>query len=161
MPEKPSSQPGLSRVCASCSATVERQNCHKNRYSQYICRQCQDLGIKFTNRSKRRYFHRRRYVLTWAFSVVILGVAAGLAFPAIWMEIMPFDPDSSFSSASSSSYSYSSSLLSARRPEAPIDAQGGIVINPESSPRLFEGLGPPVLPLQIEVPWTIERRAAH
>jgi len=41
--------------CAGCGTSVPRQDCHRNRYGEYICRTCQAAGIRFS--PKRRRFH--------------------------------------------------------------------------------------------------------
>ena len=40
------------RECAFCARQVERKNCHRNRYREYICRECQSSGRRFTIRGK-------------------------------------------------------------------------------------------------------------
>ena len=47
---------GASRVCTACGATVQRRECHKNRYSEYICRNCQSDGIRFTWRARCKFY---------------------------------------------------------------------------------------------------------
>lgn len=32
------------RVCSVCGAVVERKDCHKNRFGEYICHKCQLAG---------------------------------------------------------------------------------------------------------------------
>jgi hypothetical protein len=46
----------MSRVCSACGTTVARQDCHKNRYAEYVCRSCQEAGIKFTRAGRLRYW---------------------------------------------------------------------------------------------------------
>ena len=41
-------------ICAACGASVDRNDCHKNRYAEYICRKCGSAGIKFTRRRRTR-----------------------------------------------------------------------------------------------------------
>lgn len=40
------------KVCAACGTSVARQDCHKNRFGEYICRNCQAAGIRFTRQSR-------------------------------------------------------------------------------------------------------------
>jgi hypothetical protein len=47
-------RPDMSVVCSACGATVDRRDCHKNRYGEYICRKCASAGIKFTRRRRLR-----------------------------------------------------------------------------------------------------------
>ena len=42
------------KVCSSCGAQVQRKDCHKNRFNEYICRACQSRGVKFTWRPRLR-----------------------------------------------------------------------------------------------------------
>lgn len=35
------------RSCAACGSVVDRSELHKNRYAQYICRQCRSAGVRF------------------------------------------------------------------------------------------------------------------
>ena len=40
------------KTCSACGASVARQDCHKNRFGEYICHDCQALGIGSTRRSR-------------------------------------------------------------------------------------------------------------
>lgn len=74
------------RVCSACGTTVDRKDCHKNRYSEYICRKCQSDGIRF---AKRGRLHRLlRWVVPLFFMALITG---GLLMLAIWMRLFTFD----------------------------------------------------------------------
>lgn len=122
-----SRQSSTLRVCSSCAATVERESCHKNRYAQYICQRCQEAGVRFSPRKRRGALARRRLVLRWTLSALFLGVAiAGVVLPTIWINSSP------------------SSLAS--RPDAPIDIQGSMLLDPENRARLIESLERKVLP---------------
>ena len=137
MPPQYSMQSRMLRVCSSCAATVDRKNCHKNRYSQYICQRCQEAGVKFMPRKQRGSAARRRFVLKWAFSVFFLAVAvAGLVFPAIWMNTLTIDSSSSLS----------------RKADSMIDTQGGVLLDAENRARLIEGLERRVFPSRTEKP---------
>jgi hypothetical protein len=69
----------MSRACSACGAIVAREECHKNRYAQYICRQCQSTGIKFV---RQRPSHRSRRL---AIQVFLFGVVvASLVFLLAW-----------------------------------------------------------------------------
>lgn len=68
------------RVCSACGTTVARQDCHKNRYSEYICHHCQRDGIMFTRREQYRHFFRwstGRALLFLAGLCLILLIAWG------------------------------------------------------------------------------------
>ena len=68
-----------SRVCSACGTTVARQDCHKNRYSEYICHQCLRDGISFTRREQLRHFFR------WSPGrAFLLLVGVGLVLLAAW-----------------------------------------------------------------------------
>ena len=49
------SSSNVTKSCASCGVDVARQDCHRNRYGEYICRTCQAAGIRFS--PQRRRFH--------------------------------------------------------------------------------------------------------
>ena len=68
------------KVCSACAATVERKDCHRNRYGEYICRKCRTAGIKFT--WQRRLRHRTKLMARKYLPV--LPVAA-LALLVIWV----------------------------------------------------------------------------
>ena len=65
-----------SRVCSACGTTVARRDCHKNRYSEYICHQCQREGISFTRREQLRYLFRwspaRAFLLLMGLALILL-----------------------------------------------------------------------------------------
>ena len=113
------------RVCSSCAASVERQDCHKNRYSQYICRRCQTAGIKFTGRQRLRQrspVGRSHSLLKWTLCAFFLGLTiAALVLPALLSGVSS-DPSAS------------------RKSSALIDSQGGILLDAENRARLIEGL---------------------
>lgn len=59
------------RTCASCSVQVPKADVHKNRYAQYICRNCRSSGVKVVGRkSLRRSLSR----MPAALALVLLGV---------------------------------------------------------------------------------------
>ena len=67
------------RVCSACGATVARQDCHKNRYAEYICHQCQRDGTSFTRRAQLRHLFR------WSPGRAFLFMAGvGLFLLAAW-----------------------------------------------------------------------------
>jgi|GEM_PF-1893790 len=125
MPSRSFSHSGSSRVCSSCAATVERQDCHKNRYSQYICRQCQTAGVKFTGRQRlqqRPDVGRRHSLLKWTLCAFFLGLTiAAMVLPAL-LNSVTSDPSAS------------------RKLNTLIDTQGGILLDAENRARLIEGL---------------------
>ncbi len=56
------------RRCATCGNTVERKNCHKNRFGEYICRTCQAAGLKATPLRKQRHVTKKviKKMTRWA-----------------------------------------------------------------------------------------------
>lgn len=71
--------PPLSRVCSACGTRIERRECHKNRYGEYICRHCQAAGIKFVRRT------RPTNLISLTTQVFLLGFAlASLLFLMTW-----------------------------------------------------------------------------
>lgn len=69
----------MTRVCSSCGTTVAREECHKNRYGEYICRSCQERGIRFTPRRKARHVVRQslRTSLRWLAYLAIAALVVG------------------------------------------------------------------------------------
>jgi hypothetical protein len=49
----------MTRQCAACGKVVPRRDCHKNRYTEYICHACQQAGIRFTAQGRRQYLLKR------------------------------------------------------------------------------------------------------
>ena len=49
----------MTRQCASCGKVVARRDCHKNRYTEYICHACQATGVRFTPQGRRQYLLKR------------------------------------------------------------------------------------------------------
>ena len=79
------------RVCSACGTTVDRKDCHKNRYAEYICWRCQSAGVKFVRRRRLGNFMR------WALPVGLFGfVTASLALLSIWLGIVSGDKFSFF-----------------------------------------------------------------
>lgn len=119
------------RVCSACSSTIERKDCHKNRYSEYICRRCQAAGTKFTPAGQRRYVMER------ALSVILLRFAiACLVFLAISISLLAFDSFSIFGKES----------------EVLFDRRTGVSLNAEIKARLNESPVQPDLPPKHEKP---------
>ena len=68
------------RTCSACSLRVVRQDCHRNRYAQYICRNCQAKGVKFT------WFNRLGKIATRALLILFACLAgAGLVLLVLWV----------------------------------------------------------------------------
>ncbi len=55
----PARDPEKMLPCSACGNTVSRVDCHKNRFGEYICRECQEAGIKATSKQKYTYYLRR------------------------------------------------------------------------------------------------------
>ena len=68
------------KVCSTCRAEVARQDCHKNRFGEYICSNCQAAGVKASRFRIMRHVSKKllRKVL-WALS------GAGLFVVIVWM----------------------------------------------------------------------------
>lgn len=119
------------RVCSACGVNIERKDCHKNRYSEYICRKCQAAGIKFTPEGQRRY------VMTRALPVIFLRFAITfMVFMVISISLLVFDPFSFFGS----------------EPEILFDRQAGVSLNAPIQARLKEREAQTVLPPKREEP---------
>jgi hypothetical protein len=119
------------RVCSSCSATIERKDCHKNRYSEYICRKCQAAGTKFTPEGQRRYVKRR------VLSVIFPRIAiAFIVFLVISISLVIFDSFPFFGSET----------------EVLFDRLAGVSLNAPIKARLNESQVQTVLPPKREKP---------
>jgi hypothetical protein len=69
-----------SKVCSTCDATVERKDCHKNRFAEYICRKCQAAGVKSS------WHQRLRHSMKKMLRRILLGLtAAALTILLGWM----------------------------------------------------------------------------
>ena len=42
----PTPYPNEPKICSVCGLTVARRDCHKDRYGNYICKNCQAAGAK-------------------------------------------------------------------------------------------------------------------
>jgi hypothetical protein len=71
--------------CSSCGAAIARQDCHRNRYAEFICRKCQRAGVRFTWRGRLRYWSRQTRV--WILFGLMLLVAAGMIGWAIYRSL--------------------------------------------------------------------------
>lgn len=63
------------KTCDACLARIARQDCHRNRHGEYICRSCQAAGVKVVNRS--RILRGSRGIwrqLTWALAGTVLAI---------------------------------------------------------------------------------------
>ncbi len=67
----------MSITCSTCSTTGEREDCHRNRYGEYICRKCRVAGITFTWHQRLR--HLKKMMLPW----LLLGLLV-LSFLVMW-----------------------------------------------------------------------------
>lgn len=70
------------RKCSGCGLTVARGDCHRNRYGEYLCRNCQAAGMKFTGAVRLRRWRRRTpSVILWSLTgVVALALAIWLLY---------------------------------------------------------------------------------
>jgi len=82
----------MSINCSSCNALVEREDCHKNRYGEYICKKCQGAGVRFTRAHRLLYLQawwepRRLFWLT----VTVVAVLVLLWFYFLLPELRLYD----------------------------------------------------------------------
>lgn len=76
----------MSRVCSACGTSVAREDCHKNRYGEYICRECQSAGIKFVRRGPPSN------VMRLVIQVFLFGLTvASLVFFVTWQFFLTSD----------------------------------------------------------------------
>jgi hypothetical protein len=69
----------LLRNCVGCGREVARPECHRNRYGEYVCRDCQAKGFRYST-SRRLGFQLKRFlkiglrVLAWiCLAALVLG----------------------------------------------------------------------------------------
>tara|TARA_R110001599_G_scaffold49437_1_gene141318 strand:- start:363 stop:701 length:339 start_codon:yes stop_codon:yes gene_type:complete len=67
----PSQAPNTYRTCNACGAKVHREEVHKNRYGQYICKACHTDGVRVVGRHRLHYLVRRMPIALAAFLVVL------------------------------------------------------------------------------------------
>ena len=68
------------KVCAGCRVWVSREECHRNRYHEYICKRCQTKGIRFTWRNRLREYARRSVI-----TVSIVAISGAVGMFILWM----------------------------------------------------------------------------
>ena len=70
----------MPKVCFTCDATVERKDCHRNRFAEYVCRNCQNAGIRFPWRRRTRHVTRKtvRNVLRAVLKVGLVTLLIGM-----------------------------------------------------------------------------------
>jgi hypothetical protein len=72
------------RTCNACSTLVHRDEVHKNRYGQYICKVCRASGVRAVGRRRVHDLARRIPTALVAFLVVVVVlVVLPLAFMAL------------------------------------------------------------------------------
>ena len=67
------------RSCAGCRQLVAREDCHRNRYGEYICKSCQSKGIRFTWPNRLRDYLRRTF-----FTLSVVAISGALASLVLW-----------------------------------------------------------------------------
>jgi endogenous inhibitor of DNA gyrase (YacG/DUF329 family) len=67
-------------VCSTCGATVEREDCNRNRFADYICRNCQNAGIGSSWRRHTRHVTRKtvRKALRAVLKVGLITLLTGM-----------------------------------------------------------------------------------
>jgi hypothetical protein len=70
----------MSLACSFCQDTVLRQDCHRNRYGELVCRTCQASGVRFGWFNQLRYQMGKAGTLAW----VLLGATA-LVLLLLWL----------------------------------------------------------------------------
>ncbi len=72
------------RTCNACTVRVHRDEVHKNRYGQYICKACRTDGVRAVGRRRVHHLVQRMPTALLAFLVVMLVlVVVPLAFMAL------------------------------------------------------------------------------
>ena len=67
----PSLAPNAYRTCNACGAKVHREEVHKNRYGQYICKACRSDGVRAVGRHRLGHLVQRMPTALVAFLVVL------------------------------------------------------------------------------------------
>ena len=68
------------RACAGCRLLVAREQCHRNRYSEYICKSCQAKGIRFTWPNRLRDYSRRSIV-----TLTVIAICGAIGMLILWL----------------------------------------------------------------------------
>ena len=68
------------KLCAGCRSWVLRDDCHRNRYNEYICKSCQAKGIRFTWGNRLREYSRRSAV-----TLSIVAIASAVGMLILWI----------------------------------------------------------------------------
>ena len=73
------------RTCDACGARVRRTEVHKNRYRQYICRDCRASGVHAVGRHRvrrvgHRWIQRMPVALVTFLAVILVLVFVPLVF---------------------------------------------------------------------------------
>lgn len=73
------------RKCSGCGLTVSRGDCHKNRYGEYLCRNCQAAGMKFTGAARSRRWRRRApaIILSSLLAMAVIALVISLLYGAM------------------------------------------------------------------------------
>jgi hypothetical protein len=72
----------MQKVCFKCGETVERRDCHKNRFGEYICRSCQAGGVKAS------WYRPLSKIVKMMFRQILLWLAGAAVIALfVWMFI--------------------------------------------------------------------------
>ena len=77
------------KTCSACNISIERKNCHKNRYNEYICRTCQSAGVKLTWRRRLKNLRKKLEKIEPKFWRI--AIKTGLAVFVLWMLFRTFE----------------------------------------------------------------------
>ena len=73
------------KTCSSCGATVPREQIHRNRYREYICRECRARGVRFTWRRRARHEWQKFRKAKGRTVAWILAVCAAVVLTLLWI----------------------------------------------------------------------------
>jgi len=76
------------RTCNACSTRVQRDEVHKNRYGQYICKACRRDGVRAVGRRRAHHLVQRMPTALLAFLVVMLVTLVMVVVPLALMLLM-------------------------------------------------------------------------
>jgi len=75
------------RRCAFCDRIVARKDCHRNRYGEYVCLECQKKGLRWS--SRRRFVKVAKKLLRYAL-IGLIGVSVAAVYVWFIIKVIAF-----------------------------------------------------------------------
>ena len=89
LPLKFTNHLNMLKTCSACKKSIERKDCHENRYGEYICRSCQSDGVKVTRR--QRFLNLKKKMQETEPKIWRLLIGTILAFSVLWLMFNTFE----------------------------------------------------------------------